>query len=361
VVSLEHLHLLDFRAYGEATFSPDVEGTTVISGPNGTGKTTLLEAVGYLGTQRSFRGATREVMVRNGCDRAFVRAELQRDGLPLLVEAELSVQGRSRAQVNRQPTNSRRDLATAVPVTVFSPEDLGVVQGGPARRRELLDDALSLLDPRAASLADEAERILRQRGALLRQSGGRLSPEIETSLDVWDERLAEAGDALAEARRELALRLQPSVTESYEALAQTTGAPVTLVYRQSWEGPLSSALVASRRDDLRRGSSTVGPHRDDLLVTLAGRDTRTQGSQGEQRCVALALRLAIHRLVGEHNGALPILLLDDVFSELDPARSKALLTQLPKGQTLLTTAVPLPDGVEVSAVVDATELGIRPQ
>jgi DNA replication and repair protein RecF len=368
-MSLCRLHLVDFRVFGDATFEPDPKGTTVITGPNGAGKTSVLEAIAYLGTQRSFRGAPREVMVRTGCDRAVVRADLTRLGLPVLVEAEVATTGKSRAQVNRQATQSRRDLAEAVPVTVFSPEDLAVVQGGPSRRRDLLDDALGLLDPTAASLLDQVDRVLRQRAALLRQSSGRLTPEVATTLEVWDERLATAGTALAAARESLAAAVGPFVAESYAALAGEDGrAPggqndtdiVGITYRTSWAGDLAAALVASRADDLRRGVTTVGPHRDDLQLEIAGRDARLQASQGEQRCLALALRLGVHRLVTDRSGIAPILLLDDVFSELDPDRSRALVHQLPAGQALLTTAAPLPEGISVVATVDVRDLGTRP-
>ena len=362
-MSLLHLHLEDFRSFAQVDFHPDPEGTTVITGPNGTGKTTLLEALAYLGTQRSFRGAPREVMVRGGGQRAIVRAELTRKDLPLLVEAEIAVQGRSRAQVNRQPARSRRDLAEAVQVTVFSPDDLTVVRGGPGNRRDVLDDALRVLDHRVAARMDEVDRALRQRSALLRQAAGRLTSEVEMTLGVWDERLAEAGSALATAREEIVGELQPLVQESYRSLAgrprATAGGhdpSVTMSYRRSWEGGLLEALGRARREDLHRGQTSVGPHRDDLIVGLSGRDTRHQASQGEQRSVAIAIRLGVHHLMASRTGDRPILLLDDVFSELDPDRSRALVHLLPAGQALLTTAVPLPEGVRIGATVDVREL-----
>jgi DNA replication and repair protein RecF len=357
-VLLRRLHLTDFRSFGKATFEPGPEGTTVLSGPNGTGKTTILEAVAYLGTQRSFRGAPKEAMVRTGCDRAVVRAELSRQEAPVLVEAEVAVTGRSRTQVNRQPARSRRDLAEAVPVTVFSPDDLGVVRAGPSRRRELLDDALGLLDPAGSALTDEVERVLRQRGALLRQAGGRATAEVASTLDVWDERLASAGTELVVARESLVASLAPFVSESYASLAagSLSAGAVTLFYRRSWDGSLADALASGRREDLRRGATGTGPHRDDLALAIDGRDARLQASQGEQRCLALALRLGVHRLVTSRSDSPPILLLDDVFSELDPFRARALVHELPAGQALLTTAVPLPEGVSVAATVDVRQL-----
>jgi DNA replication and repair protein RecF len=358
-VKLTQLELVDFRSFAEASFLPDPVGTTVIVGPNGSGKTTILEAIAYLGTQRSFRGASREAIVRQGCDRAVVRATLFDEDRPVLVEADVALAGRSRAQVNRQVARSRRDLTAAVPVTVFSPEDLALVQGGPAHRRDLLDHALRLLDPEGSALLDQLERILRQRAALLRQIAGRLTPETEPTLDVWDTRLADAGTAVAWRRTELVSSLAPHVADAYDALSASRGA-ARIAYRPSWDGDLAVALAATRTDDVRRGATGSGPHRDDLVIELSGRDARNQASQGEQRCLALALRLGVHRLVGERSGAPPILLLDDVFSELDPIRSRALVEELPTGQTLVTTAVPLPEGVVVASLLDVRTLGDRP-
>lgn len=374
---LRRVELRDVRAFIEAALEPAAVGTTVIEGPNGAGKTTVLEAVAFLGTQRSFRTTDREAIVRVGAPSAIIRAELERDDAPVLVETELPTSGRVRSQVNRQPVRDRRDLARAVPVTVFSPDDLAVVRGAPGNRRDLLDDTLRVLDARAGLALDQLDRVLRQRAALLRQAGGRLAPEVTTTLDVWDERLATAGGTVAEARAELVTAIAPFVAAGYAALAQEgaaavltlpppadpaggpAGAAVELAYRRSWTGDLAAALASRRDDDVRRGVTTTGPHRDDLEVRLAGRDARNQASQGEQRSLALALRLAVHRLVTERLGAPPLLLLDDVFSELDPGRSRALVAALPQGQALLTTAGPVPAGVPLAARVDVRTIGRR--
>lgn len=355
---LTHLSLKDFRLFEDALFAPSIEGTTVLSGPNGSGKTTVLEAVAFLGSQRSFRGSPRDAMVRVGCERGYVRGELSDAGRKVTVETELTRGPRdSRAQVNRQRAR-RADLAAAVPVTVFSPDDLAVIQGGPAARRGLLDDALSNLDRRAATAVEDTDRALRQRGALLRQAGGKRSPEIEATLDVWDERLATAGSALVEARRALLAELSPLAADAYRSLADAgESIEVMLRYEQSWEGSFADALAERRHEDLRRGATSAGPHRDDVAVRLAERDSRVQASQGEQRCLALALRLGVHQLLTDRLGRPPILLLDDVFSELDPNRSRALVRQLPRGQSLLSTAVPLPEGMHVAMVVDVREIG----
>jgi DNA replication and repair protein RecF len=232
-----------------------------------------------------------------------------------------------------------------------------IISGGPQGRRDLLDDTLSLLDPEGARAADETDRALRQRAALLRQSGGRLSAEVASTLDVWDQRLAAAGTTMVAARERLVDSLAEFVGPAYGRLAGSKGKPlVTQHYLRSWEGDLLDALAAQRTEDLRRGVNTVGPHRDDLLLEIEGREARTHASQGEQRCLALALRIGVHQLVRARTPVVPTLLLDDVFSELDPTRSRALVAELPPGQSILTTAVPLPEGITVADLVTIDQL-----
>ena len=359
-MSVRHLELADFRIFRAVQLDLEAEGTTVITGPNGTGKTSVLEALAYLGMRRSFRGAPPEAMVRTGAESAIVRAELEGMDSPTLVEAEILPAGRSRTQVNRKSVSGRRQLGAAAPCTIFSPEDLGIISGGPKGRREVLDDALALLDAEGARAADETDRILRQRAALLRQSGGRTGEEITATLDVWDRRLADAGKVLAAARERLVVDLDPLVASAYSHLAGGGNEILTVQrYVRSWDGDLLDALTASRRDDLRRGVNTVGPHRDDLLLQIDGREARTHASQGEQRCLALALRLGVHRLVRARTPLIPTLLLDDVFSELDPARSRALVDELPAGQSILTTAAPLPEGIAVARLLPVQSLEVK--
>jgi DNA replication and repair protein RecF len=356
-VSVRHLELADFRIFRTVHLDLEPEGTTVITGSNGTGKTSVLEALAYLGSRRSFRGAPPEAMVRTGAESAIVRAELDGRDSPTLVEAEILTAGRSRSRVNRKSVNGRRELSAAAPCTIFSPEDLGIVSGGPKGRRNLLDDALALLDAKGARAADETDRVLRQRAALLRQSGGRSGTEVIATLDVWDQRLADAGKVLVAARERLVADLDPLVASAYGHLAGVGDRLLmTQHYQRSWAGDLLDALAGSRRDDLRRGVNTVGPHRDDLVLEIDEREARTHASQGEQRCVALALRLGVHQLVRARTPLVPTLLLDDVFSELDPSRSRALVAELPTGQSILTTAAPLPEGIEVARMLPVESL-----
>lgn len=349
---LDRLWITDFRNYQAAELAPAPAGLTAIVGNNGEGKTNLLEAIGYLATLKSFRGSPPEALVRVGASQAIVRAEADRDGRRLLIEAEINAGGRDRIQVNRQPLRRARDLLGALQITVFAPDDLALVKAGPQGRRDYLDDLLVGLHPRHDLLRSDLDRILRQRNALLKQAGGNPRPDhsIITTLDVWDQKLAETGTAVAAARYALACRLSPGLASVYDQVADRA-AHVTVAYQQSWDGSLASALAAARVDDLRRGVTTVGPQRDDLAVALAGLPSRTHTSQGEQRSLALALRLAGHLLLTSELGTPPLLLLDDVFSELDPDRSAALLDTLPAGQGLVTTALPLPAQAHPDLVV----------
>jgi DNA replication and repair protein RecF len=308
----------------------------------------------------SLRGATTEAMVRVGAERAVIRAEATRGPRELLLEAELAVRGRSRMQLNRQPVKRRRDLLDALAVTVFSPDDLVLVKGGPGERRRWLDEAAAGLDHQTETVRSDVERILKQRNALLKQSRGRMDEAALLTLDVWDDRLSRAGEALAERRTQALEQLVPRITEAYRDLAGLA-LPVGATYEASWRGTgLAAALAEAREQDLRRGITTVGPHRDEIALSLDGLPARTHASQGEQRSLALALRLSVHRAITEASGASPVLLLDDVLSELDGDRTEALLAHLPPGQTLLTTAGPLPRQTRPALVLRVADGTVGP-
>lgn len=345
------LELVDFRNYHDAAFDFH-PGVTAVVGRNGQGKTNLAEALAFLATLDSFRGAPGDALVRVGADAAIVRATIRHDdGREALVELEITRQGRTRVQVNRQRLGRARELLGVMRVTVFTPDDLEIVKGGPAERRRFLDDTLVALAVKYDAMRLELDRIVRQRNTLLKQSGGRLDDASSVTLDVWDTKLAEVGEQFGHARAVLVERLAPMISEAYEQLA---GRPseVEVVYDPAWRTDgLATALVAARRDDVRRGVSTVGPHRDEIELRLDTMPARTHASQGEQRTLALSLRLAAHRLVAERVGSSPVLVLDDVLSELDDGRSGALLGHLPAGQVVLTTAAALPVAAHPDVVV----------
>ena len=342
-MQLHRLWLSDYRNYvtAEIDFAP---GLTAFVGPNGQGKTNILEAIGFAATLRSFRGATSDQLVRSGSAAAILRAEASSGDRRLLVEAEIPTRGRLKAQLNRQRIARTSDLLDIVAVTVFTPDDLDIVKAGPGVRRSFLDDLAILVDSRNDAACRELERVLRQRSALLRQCNGRLDAQSELTLDIWDERLVTAGQHVDTMRCDLLTELLPGVQQAYGSLSRG-GDEVGLQYDALWRGiGLADALKAARRTDLERGVTTIGPHRDDLVLWLNAMDARSTASQGEQRCLALALKLAGHRLATQRRGTAPVLLLDDVFSELDPNRSAALLVHLPPGQTVLTSAAALPPG-----------------
>ncbi len=355
---IEQISITDFRNFASAEIEPAPRGITLFQGDNGSGKTNLLEAVAYCATLKSFRGAPATSMVRTGVQQAVLRARAHREGRSLLVETELNLIGRDKVRVNRQPLRRTDDLLGLVLVTVFSPDDIEVVKGGPQFRRQYLDDLLVVLQPRYNAASAELDRVLKQRNALLRSANGALRGSMVSTLDVWDSKLASVGEAIAEAREGLVVLLEKETDKAYRQLSERQGGDgdgggrdgggVRLCYERSWRGPLLAALNEARAEDVRRGVTSVGPQRDEMYTSIRGLAARTQASQGEQRSLALSLRLGGHTLVSDRQGSSPVLLLDDVFSELDPRRSAALTSCLPEGQALLTTAGPVPSGLPVA-------------
>jgi DNA replication and repair protein RecF len=365
---LSHLSLRDFRSYTEVELGLD-PGVTAFVGPNGQGKTNLVEAVGYLATLGSHRVAQDAPLVRLGAERAVVRGQVVRDDRSLLVEVEITPGRANRARVNRSPVPRPREVLGILRSVLFAPEDLALVKGDPAERRRFLDDLLVLRAPRYAGVRSDYDRVLRQRNALLKSAGaarqGRAAPEDLATLDVWDSHLATAGAELLAGRLELVEGLRPLVAAAYSSVAEsgtgTVTGPAELAYRSSVDGdgrpPTSEslpdraglaetilrALSDVRRQELDRGISLVGPHRDELVLTLGPMPAKGYASHGESWSFALALRLAAYDLLrGETDaGGEPVLVLDDVFAELD-VRRRARLATLVSGaeQVLVTAAVP---------------------
>jgi DNA replication and repair protein RecF len=312
------------------------------------------------------------VLVRAGADRAILRAEVVDEGRRQSLEAELRVAGRNRVLLNRHPLARTRDLLGLLRVTVFAPDDLQLVKGGPAERRQYLDDLLVAIAPRYEAARADYERVLRHRNALLR--GHVRDTEALATLDVFDEQLVAAGGELVRGRLSLVDRLLPVVDESYRRLAVDDLLVVDARYEAEWAVPsgaslttgevdasLREALAARRRQEQDRGVTLVGPHRDEWRIGIRGLDSRTHASQGEQRTLALALRLAGHQVCTEIVGTAPVLLLDDVFSELDEQRARSLVKHLPAGQTLVTTAGTVPDGVAPDLRLHVAGGVVRPE
>lgn len=343
---LDWVALEGFRSYTTLEWQPE-GGTNVLVGPNGAGKTNLVEAISYLGLLRSVRGVPDEALVAERYDGAILRGEFRTDESTVLVEIELPRRGRRRVLVDRGRPARLGDVAARVKIVTFIPEDLDVIKRGPAHRRQVLDDAAVLLWPAAQLDLAEYERALRQRNAFLRRR-----EDDPVTLSVWDRRLSQAGAKVMVRRARAAEVLLPNTQTFYRAVSGSE-TEVEMTYGSTWGGSLDprtrvgewearllTALEAARPIDLERGVTTVGPHRDEPGFTIDGRDARHQGSQGEQRALALALRLGLHEAVSIHTRQVPVLVLDDVFSELDPARSKRLAGALPGAQIFITTAHP---------------------
>jgi DNA replication and repair protein RecF len=358
-VGLHELTLRNFRLFEEFSFVPDPDAVTVFLSPNGTGKTSVLEAVNALATASSFRTNSASDMIRNKESTAEVHGVIFQGERRVQVDLTLTRGARNTTKkmlVNGQRPRSRAELSEALPLTVFTPEGVDVVRGGPEQRRTYLTTLLSDVDPSTSDVDERFHRVLSQRNALLRAlEGERPTPSQQSELELWTSDFCEVSDELLAQRASLLEQLAPLVTRFYQELAENTN-DVTMIYEQSWSGSLRDVLSSRLNEERFRGYTTLGPHRDDVVLTLDGRDARRQASQGEQRSLALALRLAGHELVRQRRGVEPLLLLDDVFSELDPVRSHRLLDLLPTGQTLVTAASPLPRGLAPAAVIDLTSV-----
>lgn len=357
-VTFANLALRDFRCYSilELELNP---GLTLVAGSNGEGKTSLLEALGWLATGHSFRDVPDAAMVRTGGASAIVRTTIRRADTSRSIEAEIRPIGANRILVNAKRIAKLRDLLGAVRVTIFAPDDLELVKAGPAKRRAYLDDLLVALTPRFDAVRSDYDKVLRHRNALLRT--GVTTQEERTTLEVFDQRLTQFGSEIVHGRIELIAQLEGPLTRAMGDLAEgelAYGSTYVAEWAENLPQPkgeiaevFGNALTARRRQEIQRGTTLVGPHRDEWTLGLNGLSARTHGSQGEQRTLSLALRLGAHHLVAETTGEWPVLLLDDVFSELDPARAKALATHLPPGQTILTAAGDIPSQIQPERTV----------
>jgi DNA replication and repair protein RecF len=354
-VYVRHLGLRDFRswAHAELELTP---GRTVFVGPNGYGKTNLVEALWYSSTLGSHRVATDAPLVRVGAPRAVVSTIVVNDGRECAVDLEIAAGRANKARLNRSPVRSPREVIGVLRAVLFAPEDLALVRGDPSDRRRYLDDLAAVRRPRVAAVRADYEKVLRQRTALLKSaSGARFRGDRGSldTLDVWDGHLAAHGAELMAARIDLVNELAPEVQKSYQLLAPASR-PAAISYRASVDvetgstdvEQLRTALLeqmAQRRDaELERGVCLVGPHRDDLELRLGEQTAKGFASHGESWSIALALRLASYELL-RADGSDPVLLLDDVFAELDAARREALAAAAASAEQVLVTAAVLDD------------------
>ena len=348
---LTRLALTDFRSYPavDVSLSP---GVSTFSGPNGEGKTNLVEAVGYVATLGSHRVSGDAPLVRSGAERAVVRAMVNGEGRDTLVEIELNPGRPNRVRLNRAPVTRPREVLGVLRTVLFAPEDLALVKGDPSDRRRFLDDLLVSMAPRYAAVRSDYDRVLKQRAALLKSAGGKAPGRsaaareaMASTLEVWDTHLAKAGAQLLTAREDLVGTLRPLVEKSYDEVSGARG-PAGMAYRRSFEGDgdvetaMREALLAARPSELERGVCLVGPHRDELELRIRDLPARGYASHGESWSLALALRLASFELLRAGHED-PVLILDDVFAELDDGRRSRLAELVADAeQVLVTAAVP---------------------
>ena len=384
---VRHLSIGDFRSYPSAELALE-PGVSTLVGLNGQGKTNLVEAIGYVASLSSHRVATDQPLVRFGADRAIVRCAVVRDGRESLVELEITPGKANRAKLNRSPLPRTRDVLGTLRTVLFAPEDLALVKGDPGERRRFLDDLLVQRQPRWAGVRSDYDKILKQRGALLKSAasllGGRrgrgrrsasvpegLDPreaaeEAVRTLDIWDDHLATVGSQLLYARLRLLRDLVPHLQEAYREVSANQS-EATAVYRSSLHDAAAEAIaggavpepdelrtmlletLAERRSqEIERGVNLVGPHRDDLVLGLGEMPAKGYASHGESWSFALGLRLAAYHLLRHDLGDDPVLVLDDVFAELDSGRRERLAAMIADcEQVLITAAVPedVPEGL----------------
>jgi DNA replication and repair protein RecF len=354
-VHLTRLALTDFRSYAELTVGL-APGVTTFCGLNGEGKTNLVEAIGYLATLGSHRVATDAPLIRRTegssgtgpAERAIVRAVIGSSRGEVLVEIEINPGKANRVRLNRAPLPRPREILGLLRTVLFAPEDLALVKGDPGERRRFLDELLVATAPRYAAVRADYERVVKQRTALLKSAGakghlrGPAREAITATLDAWDAQLAKAGAPLLAGRLKLTEALRPHVVAAYEAVSGGSKEPPAMSYRSSvpTDDPLEESIVkaaaAARSSELDRGVCLVGPHRDELELSIGGMPARGYASHGESWSLALALRLASFALLREDED--PVLILDDVFAELDAGRRDRLAALVADADQVLITA-----------------------
>lgn len=368
---VRHLGLTDFRSWAHVEL--DLEpGRTVFVGPNGFGKTNLVEALWYSATLGSHRVASDAPLIRAGAERAIVSTIVVNDGRELAVDLEVTSGRANKARLNRSPVRSAREILGVLRAVLFSPEDLALVRGDPGDRRRYLDELATTRRPAIAGVRADYDKVVRQRTALLKTAAGaryRGDRSVLGTLDVWDGHLAAHGAALIAARVNLVEQLHPEVEKAYQLLAPASR-PAAIRYRSAveaieqapgaqsvefYEAALLDALARRRDAELERGVCLVGPHRDDLELQLGDQPAKGFASHGESWSMALSLRLGAYELL-RSEGTDPVLLLDDVFAELDTSRRRSLATVAGAAEQVLVTAAV---GDDIPADWDARRIEVR--
>ncbi len=368
-----HLTLHAFRSY-DALDLALTPGPTAILGSNGQGKTNIVEAVDYLARLSSHRVSGDAPLVKQGADQAVVRAAVVKDGRQAVLEVEINPGRSNRARINRSPLPRARDIAGLVRTVLFSPEDLALVKGDPSDRRRFLDDLMVLRTPRLLGVRSDYDKVLRQRNALLKNAGQdrrRPSEYFESTLAVWDDQLVRLGAEITAVRAAMVTSLRPLVAQAYAEVAKDAARSEALVDyvpsvpltgelegdldREGLAASFQEALTMRRREELARGVTLVGPHRDELSLAVGTLPVKGYASHGESWSYALALRLASYELL-KADGDDPVLILDDVFAELDVARRDRLAELVSDAEQVLVTAAVEAD---VPEVLSGTRLQVR--
>ncbi|KUI31672.1 DNA replication/repair protein RecF [Mycobacterium sp. IS-1742] len=369
---VRHLTLTDFRSWARADLELE-SGRTVFVGPNGFGKTNLVEALWYSATLGSHRVASDAPLIRAGAPRAVVSTIVVNEGRELAVDLEITTGRANKARLNRSPVRSPREVLGVLRAVLFAPEDLALVRGDPGERRRYLDELATTRRPAIAGVRADYDRVIRQRTALLKSAAAaryRGDRSVLDTLDVWDGHLAAHGALLMAARADLVHHLAPEVEKAYQLLAPGSR-PAAIRYRTSvdaddvdadvsaeyYEAALLDAMARRRDAELERGVCLVGPHRDDLELRLGDQLAKGYASHGESWSMALSMRLAAYELL-RTDGSDPVLLLDDVFAELDAARRRALAEVAASAEQVLVTAAVAED---IPADWDARRIMIRMQ
>lgn len=346
---VRHVSLVDMRNYSELEIELG-PGTHVLVGANGQGKTNLVEAIVYLSTLSSHRVASDAPLIRHGAERAIIRADVQRDDRSLVLEVEIAQGKANRARINRNPVSRAREILGIVRTVVFAPEDLGLVKGDPGDRRRFLDDLMVQRQPRMAGVRADFDRVLKQRNTLLKSAGAARrssAADVDATLSAWDDQLARLGAEITITRRDLVASMRPLATHAYAELIPG-GDALDLSYRSAVADVVESDLARiyeeilrllgeRRKDELDRGVTLVGPHRDEVEITLGPAPLKGYASHGESWSAALALRLASYDLLTAQSAA-PVLILDDVFAELDSSRRSHLAERVVDAPQVLVTA-----------------------
>ncbi len=337
---LSHLSLKNFRSYSELELSLD-PGITIFLGRNGEGKTNIVESILYLAFLSSHRTSGDLPLIKLGESAAYTRAKIQEPDREILVELEINGEKANRARINQNPTRSQKEIFGLIQCIYFSPEDMDLVRGDPTERRRFIDQIITLRSPRLAGVISDYERSLRQRNALLKTRAN------GASLEPWDQQVAKFGAEIIAARTSLLVEFVPFFSKIYAGISQEKSAHIT--YKSSIENPSTNPaenyrtiiqkMGEIRGQELDRGLTLVGPHRDDLLLHLGDHLVKGYASHGESWSIALSLKLASYDLLVSE-GTKPILILDDVFSELDEERRNQLIALAKSAeQTFITVAV----------------------